>query len=236
MKDTWKLALALTMAVGVVAISGQVAHGGPQAEAGGPPADAISWDGSELRWAADISAATEPTLLGTSLHKPGDAVTQTLTIVNDGDRGGWARVEIRNVTTVVPDPDCDGDLDDVIRLNWQIGDHTGDQLWKELRESEDEDAVAYAVSVPVRMGQFFPVTLGVYYPEDAPDGSSLGRTASVLHLDVTVTLEDRELIVVATGGGVGAHVSPDPTWAVAALVALGMTGLAAARIAWRRPL
>lgn len=186
-------------------------------------ADLVSgrWDGHtvHLDWRGSEYATAQASFVGERLVSPGDHVSRTLRVRNDGPSDGVMAVGLVLAETV-PTLAANPDLADHVTLFWDIAGVTGSAPFSDLLALDDGRPELVQVQVP--RDADVPVTVGFDVPASLTTQMSADAESTELLFDVVVQLEGDTSttppILAATGGSAAI---------TAALVALAL-GIAAA--------
>lgn len=185
-------------------------------------ADLVSgrWDGHtvHLDWRGSDYATAQASFVGERLVSPGDHVSRTLHVRNDGPSDGVMAVGLVLAETV-PALAANPELGDHVTLFWDIAGVSGSAPFSDLLALDDGRPELVQVQVP--RDTDVPVTVGFDVPAALTTQMSANAESTELMFDVVVKLEGDSSttppILAATGGSAAI---------AAALVALAL-GIAA---------
>lgn len=179
------------------------------------------WDGHtvHLDWRGSEYATAEASFVGERLVSPGDHVSRTLSVRNDGPSDGVMAVGLVLAKTV-PMLAANPELGDHVTVFWDIAGVTGSAPFSDLLALDD--GRPELVQVQVARGADVPVTIGFDVPASLTTEMSAHAESADLRFDVRVQLEGDTSTTPPILAQTGANAA-----LTAALIALAL-GIAAA--------
>lgn len=195
-------------------------------------ADLVSgrWDGHtvHLDWRGSEYATAEASFVGERVISPGDHVSRTLSVRNDGPSDGVMAVGLLLAETV-PALAADPELGDHVTLFWDIAGVTGSAPFSDLLALDDGRPELVQVQVP--RGADVPVTVGFDVPVALATEMNANAESTDLRVDVEVQLEGDT----STTPPILAETGTDAaTTAMLVALALGITAAGLLLLAARR--
>jgi len=192
----------------------------------------LVWDGpgTSLDWRGrEAPIAAEGTFVGDHILVPGDRITRTATVTNNGPGAGIATVSILDVTITGPTDQAGPSLADLIELTWSIDGVPGSTTWSRAAATP----VAHATQVDLAKGASFRLTVGAVFPASATEGKNPGGAATAQVLTYKVRVDMQEDTRTGPDGPLGGAVEGT---APTRLLLLGLAaGAAGAWLLGRRP-
>lgn len=144
------------------------------------------WDGPTVHvdWTGEEYATVEAEFIGDRVAAPGDRVTRTLNIANDGPSDAVMTVEL-SVGQDLPAGTANADLAEAVDLFWDVAGVTGSERFAVLLD-QDRPTIA---EVAVPSGQTARVTLGFELPADVVDHTNAGADSTALQFQVQARMQ-----------------------------------------------